>query len=72
MSVAEGVYSHAKQWKMMVVEGGLHSMVGLAFTESTGGAAAAFFGAEHTEACISNCLASSLVVLDALLQIKIS
>ena len=62
----------AKQWKMMIVEGGLHSMVGLAFTESTGGAAPAFVGEEHTEACRSDCQANSLVVLDALLQIKIS
>ena len=72
MSVAEGVYSHAKQCKTMIVEGGLHSLVGLAFAEPTGGAAAAFFGAEHTEACRSDCQANSLVVLDALLQIKIS
>ena len=57
---------------MMIIEGGLHSLVGLAFAEPTGGAAAAFFGAEHTEACRSDCQANSLVVLDALLQIKIS
>ena len=63
---------HAKKCKTMIVEGGLHSLVGLAFAESIGGAAAAFVGAEHMEACISDRQANSLVVLDALLQIKIS